>query len=343
MRYLEILYGLLILLLGILSSVTDIRKGRIYNRMLVAFCICAVVLDAVCYGCIVREQCTTFVINVIILAIICLILFYTHAFAGGDCKLAIVMGLLYPANYYISYADNAITLYFTLGVAIFYGYLYLIATSIWRLMKGRNQMSREYVLGYLHSFAQSYLSAIAYTSVLSILALWLWDKGIDVNIWLIRAGCIGISWLVGKYALLQKWYIIAGVLFIDLILGWSIGTMPFSLNPENYILVLVLMLCQMTIRTDMYERVAVADLQQGMILSTYTTILMQNSRVRGLPELSTEDLSSRLTEDEVSAVKRWANSKKIITVSIVRKIPFAIFIFAGFISYFIAWSVIRSW
>ena len=77
-----------------------------------------------------------------------------------------------------------------------------------------------------------------------------------------------------------------------------------------------------------------------MILSMGASLLMQRSRVRGLPGISSEDLKSRLTEEETESIKRWAKSKKIESLLIVKKIPFAVFIFLGFISYFLIWSVV---
>lgn len=78
-----------------------------------------------------------------------------------------------------------------------------------------------------------------------------------------------------------------------------------------------------------------------MILSTTSSMLMQNSRVRGLPPISSEDLRSRLTEEQVGSIGRWASSRNISAVMVVRKIPFAIFIFAGFLSYFIIWEIVK--
>lgn len=97
----------------------------------------------------------------------------------------------------------------------------------------------------------------------------------------------------------------------------------------------------MTIRTDLYERIKIADLKKGMILSMGSSMLMQGSRVRGLPGISSEDLKSRLTETEVNSIIRWGKGKEIDDLIIVKKIPFAIFIFLGFISYFLIWSVVK--
>ena len=67
-----------------------------------------------------------------------------------------------------------------------------------------------------------------------------------------------------------------------------------------------------------------------MILSVATVLEFQKSRVKGLPVATNEDMSTRLSEEEADAIRRWEQSKygkeKIV---IVRKIPFAIFITSG--------------
>ena len=78
-----------------------------------------------------------------------------------------------------------------------------------------------------------------------------------------------------------------------------------------------------------------------MILSSVSSILMQNSRTRGLPPVSSEDLRSRLTEEQIASIGRWAESRNIINVTVVRKIPFAAFIMGGFVSYFVIWSLVK--
>ena len=53
------------------------------------------------------------------------------------------------------------------------------------------------------------------------------------------------------------------------------------------------------------------------------------SEQTGLPQISTEELKRRITDDEIESIKRWAKSRKIEYVSIVKKIPFAIFLELG--------------
>lgn len=150
-----------------------------------------------------------------------------------------------------------------------------------------------------------------------------------------------LAWFIGKSVLLKKWILVICVYMLNIGIGLFLRFLPFSLNPENYILVVVLLIFQMTIKTILYEEINIADLKKGMILSTISSMMMQNSRVRGLPPVSTEDLKSRLTEEQVNSICRWSKSRKIETITIVRKIPFAIFIFSGFLSYFVIWGVIK--
>ena len=329
------------ILLGIMASISDVSDGRIYNKTLLGFAFLGVVLGAIYYGYMARGLFGLFIINFVIIALISLILFYTHSFAGGDCKLTLVMAILYPANEYLIYGKSEVTLYYALCLAILYGYFYLLLFSIYSLVKGRTRITREYVKGYLMNFLKSFLSASGYICLINLLFIILGLYGIYVNQWLIRIVCMASAWLVGKESKLKKWQIVVGIYVIDMVIGLVLGFIPFSFNPENYILVMVLLLCQITIRTSLYQEVKICDLKKGMILSSVSSIFMQNSRVRGLPPISSEDLRSRLTEEQVESIGRWAGSRNILAVTVVRKIPFAIFIFAGFLSYFIIWEIVK--
>jgi len=340
MKRIEVIYGILFVLLGIISSRSDFKKGLIYNKVLAIFTFASVILGMVYYGYYARDLIIPFLINFIMIVIISLILFYSHSFAGGDCKLVIVMGLLYPANFYLIYGDSTITLLFALGIAILYGYIYLLGSSIYGLISGRNKMTKEYVKIYILSFLKSFISATVYISAVNVIVIYLHNVNIDINVWIIRILCMGIAWVIGKYKFLRKWYLILGILIVEVGLGIFIGMIPFDFNLENYILVIILLLCQMTIKTSLYEEIQISELKKGMILSTFSSMLMQGSRVRGLPKISSEDLRSRITLDEIDSIERWAKSKKITSLIIVRKIPFALFIFLGFVSYFIIWSVV---
>ena len=251
------------------------------------------------------------------------------------------MGIMYPANYYLIYENTSITLYFALGLAVLYGYIYLLMSSIRRVICGNSKMTKAYVKEYMSSFFKLFIASTGYISAVNLLMIGLSYENINMNEWLVRIVCIGVAWTVGRFDFLRKKYLVLGIFIVDIILGIFEGTMPFSINPENYILVIILLLCQMPIKSNLYETIQINNLQKGMILSLGSSLLMQGSRVRGLPDISSEDLRSRLTENEVDSIARWAAGRKIESIDIVRKIPFALFIFLGFVTYFGIWSVVR--
>ena len=341
MKFVEIIMGLALVSLGIITSITDVKDGRIYNRTLSIYSVAGMILDLVYYGYFASDLFFLYIANFAITALISLILFYTHSFAGGDCKLTLVMALLYPANYYLVYGKTKITLFLVLCSAILFGYFYLLGFSICSLVKGKTKLTKEYIKESLKIFLRSFVSASAYISLINVLAVVLGKQGIIVNRWLLRIICMGSAWVVGRIPMLKKWPLVFSVYMVSYLAGALIGFVPFSFDPANYVFVMVLLLCQMTIRINQYEEVGIGNLKRGMILSSFSSLLMQNSRVRGLPPISTEDLKSRLTEEQVESIARWAKSRKVSTVTVIRKIPFAIFIFAGFISYFIIWSVVK--
>lgn len=50
MSTVEIIYGLVFISLGILTSWSDLKEGRVYNKILLIFGIISLILNAVYYG-----------------------------------------------------------------------------------------------------------------------------------------------------------------------------------------------------------------------------------------------------------------------------------------------------
>lgn len=340
MGWIEIISCILIFVLGMLTTISDFKEGLIRNKLLACFFLGAIIIDTINYAVFNPEFIGVFFLNFTCVSIFSLILFYTHSFAGGDCKLMIVFAALYPARCCLSYRESYGTLILSLGIAIFYGYVYLLVSSIWLLIRKKNRVSWEYIRGYLGNFLLSFISAVIYLNIISIILMWINVRYVAINEWIIRIACISFAFLIGKKPILKKWFVIIPAFILDLALCLLVGVYPISFNIENYILILSLMLCQMMIRTNLYEEIKVSDIKKGIILTTVVSMMMQNSRFKGLPGVSTEDLRDRLNEEEADAVKRWAKSRNIESISIVKKIPFALFIFMGMITYFVMWRVI---
>ena len=161
MLILEITSLCLIAALCYLCTRSDLKAGMIYNKDLVFFLAMAVVIDAAYYG--------------FFAGIASLFLFYTHSFAGGDCKMAIVISLLFPARFCWDVGTTNATLVVAIAFAILAGYCYLLGYSIWAIATKKVEMSLNYIKEQLTSFIKSYVTAIVYISILNSLFMLLFD------------------------------------------------------------------------------------------------------------------------------------------------------------------------
>ena len=97
-----------------------------------------------------------------------------------------------------------------------------------------------------------------------------------------------------------------------------------------YAVVLLMSALRILIQHYNYETIQSEDVKKGMVLSLQTTLLFSGSTVKGLPKISKENLNDRISEEEAKSVKRWSKTNEgSETVTIVRKMPFAIFISLG--------------
>lgn len=340
MYVLEIISLCLALIMCIICTKSDICEGLVRNKVLIVFSGIAIVIDLVYYGFFAKDLLFDFLPNFIIVTLVSLALFYTHSFAGGDCKLSIVLALLYPARYYIVFKNSIYTLVFAIGLSILVGYIYLLATSVKAIVTKKVEITFNYVKNFFLSFLKSYVYAMAYIVLLNCFFILLENIGVILDTWICRCLCIVLAWCVARYPIFKKIYFLIPTVIVIVIMSIINKVVPISLNPENYIFVLVLLLCQMTIKSTIYEKVKVQDLKKGMILTTFSSVLMQNSITKGLPTISTEDLKSRLTMEEVESVKIWAKATHTEELTVVKKIPFAMFITIGFFIYFVIWCVL---
>lgn len=338
---LDIILLLLLFSLGGMMAYSDIKTGIIPNKWIAIFAVIGVIIDIVYYAFLARDVAGLFALNVVSTFAISLILYYTHSLAGGDCKLIPVMSLLYPARMYLTYGKTSITLFVALCIAIFYGYLYLIGVSIWRIITGENRIERSYIKGFLGNYVKSYFTALVYVALVNLIFNLVNQYIQWINTWIVWLACIVTAWISGKNQKLKSRK--AMIVALIIVAGLSIyeKVIPFSINPRTYFFTIVLVLCQMTIGTDLYETIPTSRIKKGMILSTFSSMAMQNSRIKGLPGISSEDLRDRITESEAESIQRWGKTPKGMNeITIVKKIPFAIFIALGYATYFIIWRIV---
>ena len=329
-----------IFVLCYICTKTDLQSGMIYNKVLGIFLMLAVILDTIYYGFFAHDLLVDFLTNVVVVAVISLYLFFSHSFAGGDCKMILVVSLLFPARLYWVIGNSNITFVYVIALAIFAGYCYLLVHSLMAIATKKVTVTSKYIKDYLLNFLKSYLTAMVYINLFNQMISVIYNYGINVNVWIVRVACILVACGIGKYRIFKKWFLLMPAVCIVMLNSFLTKTSPISLRLENYILVLVLLFCQMTIKTTIYEKVKVEDLKKGMILTAFSSMMMQSSITKGLPGVSTEDLKSRLTSDEVESIKIWAKATHTESLMVVKKIPFAIFISIGIVLYCFMWRLL---
>ena len=85
MIIIEKIYILAALSLGIVTSISDIKEGRVYNKTLFKYILLGIVLDILYYGYFARDLFFLYVFNIGVLSAISLILFYTKKMQKQCC------------------------------------------------------------------------------------------------------------------------------------------------------------------------------------------------------------------------------------------------------------------
>jgi len=341
MIILEYLSLLVMIGLGVYASISDIRNGIIRNRLLAVVALYALAVDGIYYGIWGRDLLPQFLANAAVVSTLALVLFFTHSWAGGDCKLLFVFALLYPASKYFTYNGQTATLVFAVFAAFLIGYVYLIADYMFAAIQKRTHPSRDYIKTMLLSFAKTYIRVLIYLTAVHLLYIVLFASKFKINAMLWVAADFCLAWFISSSSPLRRRPICYTALAVDIVLSMYLHIVPIGTDIKRYLFLFIVILLKIILSEQSYQTIPTGQVHSGMILSTASSMQFLTSRVKGLPGISTEDLRCRLTEEEAESIRRWEHSaagKPQITI--VRKIPFAIFISLGFAAYYILWKVI---
>lgn len=332
----------LVALIGVCvySSASDIRTERIPNKALAIPLVLALLLAVVQCGFISPELRLSYVLNVSVTCLLSLVLFYTNTWAGGDCKLACVLALLYPPSLYVCFGDISFTLPIAVGFAFMLGSLYLLASVAARWVRERPPFSVEEVARQFKAFLLSYACGLALIGALHLVNALLIARFYSANPILITVVGFCIIWLLASKGLLKSKLLLAALLAFDCIASMATASEPLGLSWQRCLFVLVVVLLRIVVSQQNYKSIPTAEVSEGMILTTASSLMLMTSRIKGLPGVSTEDLRSRLSPEEAESVRRWgASTKGTETIQVVRKMPFAIFVSLGYVAYLALWGI----
>lgn len=334
MAIVELLLLILLVIACLFFSYTDLRYNRIKNGALLKFCAIGLVLQTVLYGCFRQDAVVYYIITILIIVAISLVMYALHIWAAGDSKFMILLGLLIPPS--AKESGMMITNEILIPVYAFgAGFLYLVVDTIIHMVREKYSITRVKNLNrYKYALQQFLINCVYVTAIIKVedFILKKWNVQLGV-LQLLFNLCLTI--LLGKIPVFQKKETIGFVIGASAL--YSFGTGIWMLEPIRlvyYALSFIYVLIQILVSQFNYQEILTEEVEEGMILSLGTTISFLQSRVKGLPGASFEDMRSRLTKEEADAVRRWGKSKygseKVV---IVRKVPFALFISIGCMFY----------
>lgn len=345
MIYIEAIMISLMIYVGIFCAYTDIKQGIIKNKILILALCAAVILNFVYYYIYAKTLFLDFIINLVAISLFSALMYFYNIWSAGDSKMLIVESMLIPIGLYNSSSTISVD---SVGIIILIfsiAYIYLFFETLYIGVTEKNLFSisnkRKLSKDSIFIFLKRYIQCSVYITLLNFIYVLVFPEIYFSNVILFMLLNLFFILTVYRYDVIFNNYLFAVVLCIEIILIilFKIDIIH-SINYKIYALLLFVILFRAISEKYNYSEIKTSDIKQGMILSLGTVMLFGKSRVVGLPKSTTEDLRSRISKEEADSIKRWEKSKYgKPSITIVKKMPFAIFIFLGLLIF----VIIRLW
>lgn len=329
-------------LVCITASVSDIRTGKIYNKHLFYGGIIGAA-GVLWYYFIHPYYVFPFLINLFMEAIIAFLLFEFKIWGAGDAKLWILFGFLFPFGdyYWHEYLlfPSLYILMFIFIVAYFYVLIETIVLAGKRRNDAKNEKKRNKPPGLIMILKNSVFYFFAIRIIYRICMFVFQEYYYANQIFFVLVGILLTSYLLNLRVnrTFKRVTIIAGAC----LWGYDMVTVLSAQRIQRIdILSLMITVVVMILKDGMakynYETIPTNQVKSGMILALSTVMQFKQSRVKGLPLFTDESTKSRITLEETEAIRRWEKSKNGEgNITIVKYLPFGIFMTIGLIVYII--------
>jgi len=331
MKSLEFLLFILSFTVSVYCTWTDVNKNIVPNKILFYGFILSILTQIVyCYF-MPFEYISHWIIVMVIADFIAILMYFFDMWAAGDSKLFCYLYFCVPCRLIdLGSMRSAVVPYIFIFLPAL---IWILTDSIYHTVKH----SKSYVSPVkLTDFIKNWILIFINTTAFYFLMLFLFTDFIEHNGLFCSTLTMIYVYICNRLKFTSSVsFVIFNIIILSLL--FSIGGVYININFLNNILIVMLVfLFQRWAGQYNYRDIKTSEVKKGMILSSGTILSFRNSRVKGLPEDFSEKISSRLTQNQVEAVHRWENSSKGKSeVTIVRKIPFAIFISSGFILWLI--------
>lgn len=336
MRPIDICLILICLSVCILSAITDIRYEKIRNIIILPAISVAFIMNLI--SSIIIGNWGIFLTNFCFMSLFGLILYGTHYMGAGDSKLLSCVAAAMPVCFY----ENRIHGWFGEILVLIHIFvvcmIYILGESIYirAVLKNKGSPIGNF---NIQKFLIAYFKGLIIITLINQL-LWIlfYDFYIENQYAVMLLNCL-IAIKLPEIKLFNHLYVMIPLIVIEVIILLATNYVQRFIDSDYRILIIFLIFLiirRLLVDRYNYKTVPTSEVKAGMILSIQSTILMSKSKVKGLPGISTEDMRSRLTEEEAESIHRWEKSKYgAKEVSVVRYLPFGFFISAGTIIFIV--------
>lgn len=331
--------SIIAVILGIISSFSDFKDKKIYNKNLKFFLIISLVTYIIFFNQLELNYLKNYILNLIICIFLSFLFYYFKIWAAGDAKLFITIIFMIPYEVYGTSKNILFPAIYLLIIIFSIAFIYVVIESLYLWVKDKEKINikkieKKNIKEYLIHYFFGYFIILLINNILSILI----PDIIYYNASLIMISNMLI--LIFIYQIITKIktikYLTTITLILNILYYMIYGFSYNQINIKTTIIVLIILLFRKISEKYNYEEISIDKLKSRMILSYTSVMKFYGSKVKGLPLTTTESTDSRLTETEVESIKRWSKTKKgTSTIVIVKHLPFAPFILVGEIVFFI--------
>ncbi len=334
--------SIIAIILGIISSITDFKNKKIYNKNIILAVIVSIFTYAVLWNQIELIYIKSYLINLGIGVVISFLFFYFKIWAAGDAKLFLAIVIMIPYELYEVETNNVFPGLYLLIMIFSVAFIYVFFETVYLWIKDKEKLKKikELELGKekIKEFIIRYFMGYFIILFINNITLKFFTEFKTNNAGLMLICNMLTLFFIYRVIREEKQLLMVTFIFIvaNILYYTLFGLDIYSINIKIFILILLIMMFRNISEKYNYEEIKVEDLKPRMILSFESVLKFYSSRIKGLPQSTTETTDSRLTEKEVECIKRWSKSKKgKKTIVIVRHMPFAPFILFGEILFFI--------
>ena len=329
------------LALGLIASFSDFKNKKIYNKNIVIAMIISTILYSIFYKQIDAIFIKNYIINLLITVVIAFAFFYLKIWAAGDAKLFIAITYMIPFEVYELNENNYFASLYLLIIIFSLAFVYVFFETLYLFLKDKEKNKifkmQKIEKSKVIDGCISYLMGCFIISFLNNVMYKLFFDFCCSNSELIYISNILILFFIYRITNTKKRVILLKIfLILNMIYYICFGFKTTTIDLSMYIIILLIIIYKNISEKYNYKIINIQDLKDRMILSFESVLAFYGSRVKGLPTTTDETTDSRLTKEQVNSIKRWSKTKNgSETITIVRHMPFAPFMFLGELLFFI--------